>query len=103
VVKDAVISADGDWRCLGRMAPLAKTPKRRAVQIGFTTYFLLVRYLFRVEINNWVRDCGRGRLRAGSLPISEMEKCKLRHYLGLERLTAHCAAHRMMRLCWGST
>src|ERR1039457_4238318 len=41
---------------------------------------LLVRYLFRVEINNRVRDCGCGGLWAVSLPVSEKEKLRLRHY-----------------------
>jgi hypothetical protein len=64
--------------------PLAKTPKRRAVQIGFSTYFFLFAIFFLWRSNSWV--CGCGRLRAVSLPICEMEKFKPKHYLTFRKV-----------------
>jgi hypothetical protein len=60
--------------------PMAKKPKWRAVPDWFYCLFFLVRCLFRMEINNWVRNCGRGRLRVVGLLIPEMEKHELRRH-----------------------
>jgi len=65
-----VIGAVSAW------LPLAKTPKRRRADWVYYL-LLLVCHLFRLEIDNRVRDCGCDRLRAVSLPISKMATLKL--------------------------
>jgi len=79
VVTNIAISADADWSFLG-MATLGENTKVACRTDWVYCLLLLVRYLFRVEINHRVCDCGCSRPRAVSFPISEMEKFKLRHY-----------------------
>jgi hypothetical protein len=85
VVTNTAISADADWSCLC-MATVGENTKvaRHADWVYYL--FLFVRYLFRVEISNRLRDCGRGGLGAVSLSFSEMEKFKLRHYLNFRTI-----------------
>jgi hypothetical protein len=71
VARNPAFPADGDWRCIG-VAPVSKSAKVAHNPDRIHCLLLLVRHLFRLEINDRVRDRGRGRPRGFGFPMENV-------------------------------